>query len=554
MMNVKDVKRLEEILKVFAQRGFSFYLKKSRLNRFLSITNKIRCRFSKECKCEEGSLPVKFRESLEELGPTFVKLGQLLSVRPDFIPYEYCNELRKLQDAVPQFPYSQVKSIIKEEFGRPINQIFSYFNENPIASASIAQVHEAKLKDGRKVAVKVQRPSVSKTIEEDIHLLRWAASFIEKHWEASRIFRPQKLVEEFADWTNRELDFRNEAKSMSEIRNDMKSNRSIVIPNVYWETTGKRVLTMDLIEGVKIYDENGLKKLGVSKKEIAIRGAEAMFQQSMVYGLFHADPHPGNLLALRGNKIAFLDFGIVGRLTPHARRKMLLVIKNMLDEDFEKAIDHMMDFGTVSEDSEVKEYRRQLYTIFSSWYGSTLSQNSLSQTIFKGINQSVHYKVYFPVDLVLYAKALVTIESVGMMLYPGFDISVHAKPFMQSIAKKQLSPVKSLRNFAKNSIEYSHLIENIPIYADRLIKKLEQPEHKIKINVDEFIQMKDEVHQMNKMRTFGVIIASLILSSAILLYLEGITKVFGVSFGLIFLYVAIILSLFMIRIMLLKMK
>lgn len=545
-MKVKDTKRIKEVLESIASSGFAYYIYQSNLSGCLSLKCRIKCWY-RGCFCppEEKSLPVYFRKVLEKLGTTFIKLGQLLSVHPDFIPDEFCEELRKLQDNVPGFSSSEfqkVEQIILAELGKPVSEIFSSFSESPIASASVAQVHEASLKNGKKVAVKVQRPDVKDQIQQDLRILHWLSHFMEKYWKACRPFRPKKLVDEFSEWTQRELDFRNEAKSMTFVKNNFKENQTIVIPKVFWELTTKRVLTMSFLEGSKLYDEAGLIKLAINKKELAINGARIMFEQTLIHGFFHADPHPGNILAMRNNRLGFMDFGIVGILSPNVRKKMLMVLNHLLNQDFYRTADHILELAVTSELSNVQEYREKLYVIFRSWYGSTLAQNSLSQIFFKGLTHGVHYNVFFPPDLVLFSKALVTTESVGTLLYPRFDMSEHLKPFIEEAAKSQLSPVTSIKKFVENSIEYGSIIENLPLYANIFLKKLVEPEQKVKINMEEFLGMKNEIHRINKMRTLGVIIASLILSSAIILHLEGSKYILGFSLGLFQMVIALVLA------------
>ncbi|RJQ22254.1 AarF/ABC1/UbiB kinase family protein [Candidatus Woesearchaeota archaeon] len=474
-MNWSDKKRLVEILEAFAYGGFAYYINRSRLSKCVSLKCRIRCWFV-GCFCtpEKKSLPFYFRKVIEGLGPTFIKLGQILSLRPDFIPADYCDELRKLQDHVPPFPFEEVKKIIEQELKQPLSSVFTTFEQNPIASASIAQVHKAKLKNGTVVAVKVQRPNLNERIEQDLRVIAWAAEYMEKKWENCRPYRPKKLAEEFSDWTRKELDFRNEATYADEVRKNFKGNRTAVIPRVYWDCTTKRVLTMQFIEGCNIYDERCLARNKINRKKLATAGARLMFEQAIVHGMFHGDPHPGNLLAIKHNRLGFLDFGIIGRLPKDTRKKLLLILSHLVRKEFDEATKHTLEIAEIAVDSDTQGYKNTLYLIFSSWYGSQLKEGTLTRAFFNAIAEGVHHKVYFPPDLVLFSKMLVTTESVGALLNPEFDISKDAKPFIEDLMSAEMSPIKFIKGFIKNALEYGELIEELPKHIVHIIKKLEE--------------------------------------------------------------------------------
>ncbi len=478
-MDWNDKKRLVEILEAFAYGGFAYYLHKSSLSKCVSLKCRIRCWFY-GCFCppEEKSLPFYFRKVVESLGPAFIKLGQILSLRPDFIPTEYCDELRKLQDKVPPFSFEDVKKIVEEDLGQPVSKVFSRFDEEPIASASIAQVHRAKLRNGALVAVKVQRPQLIERIEQDLRVVAWVADFMEQKWDKCRPYRPKKLAEEFSDWTRKEIDFRNEAKYMSEIKENFKGNRTAIIPKVYWDYTTKRVLTMQLIEGCNMYDESCLKKSGINRKKLAAAGARLMFEQAIVHGVFHGDPHPGNLVAMRQNKLGFLDFGIIGRLPKDTRKKLLLILSHLVRKEFDESIKHTLEIAEISAESDLQGYKSKLYGIFTSWYGSQVKEGTLTRAFFNAIAEGVHHKVYFSPDLVLFSKMLVTTESVGALLNPDFDISIDARPFIEETMRAEMSPFKFIKGFIKNALEYGEFIEELPTHIIKLIKKIEEHEHK----------------------------------------------------------------------------
>ncbi|MBI2136759.1 hypothetical protein HYU06_06835 [Candidatus Woesearchaeota archaeon] len=519
--NMEDFNRLREIATAFAMGGFSYYIKKAGIGSCVSLRCKFHCMLKRSCDCplDKHSLPVHFRKVIERLGPTFIKLGQLLSLRPDVLLPEYCNELRNLQDKVPEFSFQDVKKIIEEDFHLQLSAVFSSFDKKPIAAASIAQVHKARLKDGKKVAVKILRPEVTKIIKQDIRIMEMIAALLEKNFPESRSFRPIRFVQEFKEWTLKEIDFRNEAGIMAEMQEVFANNKILRIPNVFFKHTSQRVLTMEFMEGININNDKGLTKIHANRRQLAINAVQIIAEQTLVHGIFHADPHPGNILALKGNRFVFLDFGIVGRLSERQRRKFSLYMIYLFERDFERALRHIVDLAEVSDESDVEGFKKDLLGILSSCYG-TLETNSLSQALFKSVIAGVPHRVYFPSDLVLLAKAFVTAESVGRNLYPKFSILTDAQQPVRKTLKKQLSPIRTISNLVKNSIDYNDLIEEFPVHAARTLKLIENGSITVNLNKKEFLPLMKEFHETHVVRMMGMIIASLILASGITSFLQ----------------------------------
>lgn len=533
-MNLSDAKRLREIVQEFVQAGFSYYVYQAKS--CTSLACRIRCWYlGCFCEPEKKSLPVHFRKTLERLGPTFIKLGQLLSTRPDFIPLDYCEELRKLQDNVAHIPFSEVKDVIENEFGKKTSDIFASIDSTPLAAASIAQVHKARLKTGETVAVKIQRKNVKTQIEQDIRLLQFAAETMEKHWPASKPYRPRKLVDEFSRWTSRELDFRYEAKAMTEMRENLSNDQSVVIPRVFWKQTSTRVLTMQYIAGCSINDTTCLSQQKIDKKRIATIGARTMLEQALQNGYFHGDPHPGNIFALRGNKVCFLDFGILGKLPRATRRKLLLIFKNLVEKDFDRAIDHTLDLAELNDDADIPGFRTNLYQLFSDWHGTTLGHMSISHAFFKGIASGVHYSIYFPSNFVLFAKMLVTSESVGMSLNPDFDLSKTSRTFVERIAQKEFGVFPTLQQTFQNSLEYADILQQLPRHVGKILGRLESPEQKLKISGEGFAGIRSELHKAHTVRTIGTILSALLIASALVVVFSQV-PIFGLSPVQFFMY------------------
>ncbi|MBI5001871.1 hypothetical protein HZC31_00635 [Candidatus Woesearchaeota archaeon] len=547
--DIEDMKRLSDIATAFFMGGFSYYIKKSGLKKCVSVRCRIRCFIKRKCNCppEKHSLPLHFREVIENLGPTFIKFGQLLSLRPDVIPEEYCAELRKLQEDVPGFSFNEVQKIIEAEFGKPVQSLFSSFDKKPIAAASIAQVHIAQLKNGKKVAVKVLRPDVRTTIEQDIRIMEKVAALFETHIPETRPFRPKRFVQEFKDWTMKELDFRNEGRIMDEMRTVFKNETLLKIPEVHWELTSKKIVTMEFIDGTHISDAKGLQKLHINKKELAINGITIIVAQTLVHGIFHGDPHPGNILALQGNRFGFLDFGIVGRVTERQRRKLSLYLIHLLERDFERAMVHILDLAETTEESDIEGFKRAFMDILAACYGS-VGNSSLSDAFFRAVIAGVPYKIYFPSDLVLLSKAFVTSESVGRNLYPQFNILTDARESVEKTLKQQLHPVKTVKNLLRNSLDYGEIVEDLPLHTARVLKLIEKGSIAVTIDKKEFSGYMNEFHKANNIRVVGTIIAALVIASAITSFLqEGQQHM--LSLPMIELYLALGLGIWLVHYM-----
>ena len=450
LKTIGDLNRLRQILTAFVEGGFAYYIKKLKLNHCLSLSCRIKCFFKGVSSCPEEDLPKKFRLIVEKLGPTFIKIGQILSVRPDFIPVEYTEELKKLQDQVPSFEYSEAKKIIEEELKKPISKIFKTFEKKPIAAASLAQVHKAVLKNGKIVALKVQRPNIKEIIEKDLRIISFLAGLLEKYVPESRNFRPSAAAEEFANYTLKELDFNIEGKNADRFRYNFNGEKGIKVPKIYWDFTTSKVLTMEFIEGVKMGDHEGMKRIKVNHKILAKNCYRACSESVFIHGFFHADPHPGNVWVLKNNIVCYLDFGIVGVMTKDIKRKMLLFLKSMLDKEVDSSLRHLLDIAEIGEVSDVEAFKKEATEIIISLHIDSTKKQTFAKTFYKIISNAAKFNIIFPSNMILLAKSMVTGETMCKMTHPDYDLIESSKPVIRRIFDEEFGSKKILQSYQEN--------------------------------------------------------------------------------------------------------
>lgn len=543
---IGDAKRLKEIVGVFFESGFGYFIVRLKLKYLLPWQKRLWFRFGKkgpEPYFAEKLFPpeVHLREIFERLGPTFVKLGQVLSLRPDVVPLEYAKEFEKLQSNVPPFPFGEAKKIIEAELKKPLEKLFKDFDEKPVAAASLAQVHRAHLKNGTEVAVKVQRPGIRDVIIRDIHLIFYLAGLIERYIPESRNFRPVKVVKEFADWTMRELDFTIEATNADRFRYNLAGEPEITIPKIYWDYTAPRVLTMDFIRGAMLNRPKELKKIGVNFKELAARGIRIGFHQFFVDGFFHADPHPGNFFVLPDGRLCMHDFGIVGYLTADERARFVNYLVAFKNRDPKAAAGHLLDFAKAENGADLENFRIFIENELSRWmFGA--GGGSLTKAFYHTVNAGARYGFAFSTNLVLLGKALMTTEAMIYELDPNFDIAAAVSDFVGALYKEELRPEKVVRTLEMKGGEYLAFLRELPERTMKLLQKIESGEIGVKVNLDEIQDLKREFDRQNDVRVLSLVVVALFLGSAVVLRMEGVEFFSGVSLGKIgFLFSGILL-------------
>ncbi len=534
-MKLADLNRLRRILVVVTESGGGLLIGRLRLNYFVPLWYRLRRRFTRRPPRDdlvrmEGARPIVsppvLRSLLERLGPTFVKLGQVLSLRADLVGEELSRELSKLQSDVGPFSYDEARRIIKEELGRPPEELFGLFEEKPVAAASLAQVHRAFLKDGTEVAVKVQRPNIRKVMAQDIHLFHYLADLVERFIPELEIYHPTRIVREFADWTLRELDFTVEGRNAERFAFIFRENPAIAIPKIYWDFTTPRLLTMEFSHGVKVSDLDKIRALGLDTKRLASIGVDALFQQFFIAGFFHADPHPGNFFAMPDGRLCLHDFGMVGYLDQASRRELLSCLAAFVNKDIEGYCRHLLHLALVDEKSDVGSFEKDVSSILSEFFFSG-RRPSVAWAFFRVINRGARNGVRFPADLALFGKALVTTESMGFKLYPEFDFNKELEPFVKKAWKEYFRPGKALQTFETDLLDDLSFLKHLPERAQNVLTKLEKGEIGVKLDAGDLQGIKREFDRQNDLRILGVVWTAVFFATFGLLYLEGKKAIWG---------------------------
>jgi len=531
----KNLKRFREILKILSRYEVDYIIEKRSFKRKNSI-------FHHSNKYEtleelDNSFHIRLRESLQELGPAWIKLGQMISTRPDLVGEEFACEFSKLQDDNPPIEFSEIKKIIEEELGSPINNIFETFHENPLSSASIGQVHMAKLKNGSDVAVKIQKPDIEDVINSDLAILKHLAKRIDKHNSKAKSYNLPIIIREFERAILKEIDYTQELNNMAHFKNIFENDETVYVPKSYPEFSTEKVLTMEYIDGKKISDVI-LSKKGYDKKLIAKRGIESYFKQIIEYGFFHADPHPSNIYILKDNIICYLDFGMMGFLDNEFRENLIELFMYFIEKNIKGMLNQLQYMNIVNIHVNREELRYDLMDLMNKYYGVELK--GVHGGMMDIISVMRKHNIILPREFVLVCKGLSMLEETGIELDPEFDTISTIQPYVKKITLKKLSPFK-IFDFLKNNIfEIEHMLKTIPISISKTLYKLE--EGKLVIELEH----KNLEKMINRISISLILSAILIGSSLIILSNKG-PMILGLPFlGIIGFILSAILGLWLI--------
>jgi len=502
-MKAKDLKRLTIIGGILVEEGFGFVVNKLK---FIKV--------KKKGKEDKRKPEVRLRKTLERLGPTFVKFGQLLSVRPDLVPIRYAKELSKLQDSVPSFSTDDVKKIIHHELGRPVTKVFKQFEETPLASASISQVHRATMHDGSQVVVKVQRPGIENIMKEDIDLLLLLAHHLEKHVPKAKRYEPVALVREFADWTKKELDFTIEAKNAQRFKKNFADDPKVRIPHVYPSCTSKKVLTLSFMDGIDLRHRNLLKKKHINVKQALELGFDAILTQIFEHGFFHGDPHPGNILLFEDGSIGFIDFGIVGKFTPQLREEAIEMLLGVLEDDIDKLVDFLIRINKGKKPVDEVSLRGELADIVEPIANAKIEDIEVSKILEQVIDTAFEHHIRMPTDFALFGKSILTMEGVALEYDPSFTLTRRAQPFIERLIKKKYQSKGMAKSILRELNQVKRQIFKIPKQVNMALRKVQEGRVKVDIDNRDIRELSKELDRSSNRLSYGLIIAALIIGGA----------------------------------------
>jgi len=531
----RDLPRIRQIILVASRQGFGHLVEQLGLQRFVSLGRRVLARSGPPHPGERHSMPERLRLMFEELGPSFIKLGQVLSCRPDLLPVEYARELSRLTDSVAPFPFEQAKEIIERELGGRLEQFFLEFDPRPVAAASIAQVHPAVLIDGTEVMVKIQRPNIGQIIDRDISILAGIAELMDAYVPEIAVHNPRGIVAEFSRTIHRELDFFVEAANAARLRASFEGSDILVIPRVFPDMTTKHVLVLERVEGIRLNDFDRIDREGYDRRDITKKGAEAYFKMIFQDGFFHGDPHPGNIFVLPDGRIALVDFGIMGRVTEENMQYFADTIIAIVDRDLDKLVDQYVNFGFLTDETvDVAKLRTELKEdlgeILEPYYaGMTIRQIDLGAYLERLTQISMRFKLRMPQNLYLVNKTLLTVEGILRQIDPEFNLIEAAQPYVVRLVRRQRDPRRLLKNAWHGVKEFQDTVTSLSRQSQTLVKKFVRDDVRINLRHEEMDRFIRDVDRSTNRLSFSILTAATIIASSIIIHSGFGPTIFGFS-------------------------
>lgn len=476
--------------------------------------------------------PRRIRLVLEELGPSFVKLGQLMSTRADLFPPEYIEEFKKLQDRVAPIPFSDVREVIERELQKPLDRIFAQFDPDSMAAASVGQVHTAKLFSGEKVAVKIIRPGIDKKIRQDIRLMYYIADKLERSFEVARIVGAVNLVKEFERIIFRELDMLIEAGSIEKFAFNFKDVDEIYIPAVHWDYSTRSVLVMEHIEGMKMDEVEKIRAAGIDPKEIALIGLRSFSMQLMKFGFFHADPHPGNTIVMHDGRVSLVDFGITGYLDEEMMHRIANLFLGYAEHDYDLVMDALTDAGLLDEETmDLKSFRTDLKDVSEAFYGRSLQNISVRDVYDQVMHLVLKYRIRLPRNLLLLLKTFIQTEALGKILGSDASILEVTRPYAKELLQRGYDARSMAKNVGRDLRAMGAFMKDAPKFINDILKKTAGGKQRIEISHSGFEQINRQIEKGVNRLTVGFVVSASILAAAMILNSSKGVLEFKVNFA-----------------------
>ena len=525
--NIRSLKRYRQVLGILIKYGFGHIVEQLNIDYYIELGKRIVSLGTASRELERLTQAARFRLALEELGPTFIKLGQLLSTRADIVTSDVLEELQKLQDHIPAVPTEQIMAQIHRELGYPVEEIFETFEDTPLATASIAQVHRATLKNGEQVVCKVRRPDIQSVIETDTDIMMGMAYLVEKHLPGGDMYDPIGLVKEFRRTIQRELDFSREGRTTERFAANFADDETVHIPKVFWDHSGQTVLTLEYVSGIKISQHKELKEAGLDLKIIARNGADNFLKQVFIHGLFHADPHPGNIHVLPGNIICIFDFGMAGRLDDELKLHLTELLLCVLHRDVDRLIMQLLYSGELHDESNLKNLKRDLTEFIDDYYDILLQDLKIGKLLIDFVEILTEYQIKFPSNLMLLSRALFVMEGMGKQLDPDFNMVEQLRPFAEQIIKDRYSPTTIAKETAQTLQSYHALGKSLPKDIKEFINRINHNKFKIDLEHRGFERLVNDLDKSTNRISFSMVIGALIIGSSLIMQIDKGPMLFG---------------------------
>ena len=466
---------------------------------------------------ERPTRPERVRMALEELGVTFIKLGQVLSSRGDLLPQEYQAELVKLQDAAPPIPVEMVRELVAAELGQPIEEVFFTFDPTPLAAASIGQAHAATLRDGTEVVIKVRRPDAVDQVETDLRILHSLANAASRRWDLASQYDVVGLTHEFSQTLRSELDYLREARNIERIAANFADSPDLHIPKVFWQTTTSSLLTLERIRGIKINDLEALNQAGIDRSALAQRLSETVLKMVFEDGFFHADPHPGNFFVEPAGKLGLIDFGMVGVIDRRTQEQLIDLFVAVTRQDMDQLVDALMDLGVTSQRVNSDLLRADISRLFYQYYDRPMEEIGLTALLNEVLSIARRHYLRLPSNLALLIKTLMMVEGIAKQLDPALNQTAVIIPYARHLMRQRLSPRRVARRLGESSLDLAWLSIELPRRLRRLISQVERGQLEVRIRPSGFDEIIRRLDRLANRIVLGIIVAAMIIGLAILL-------------------------------------
>ncbi|MBW4082184.1 AarF/ABC1/UbiB kinase family protein [Paenibacillus sp. S150] len=517
-VRIRHAGRYRSIAMALMRHGFGYMVEELGLYHLLSLPRRI---ITQEVH-ESLTLGERVRRVLEDLGPTFVKLGQLASTRSDLLPDAIIQELVKLQDSVPPFSADTARNILEQELDQPVDELFSYFENSPLAAASIGQVHRAVLHGGQSVAVKIQRPGVMRTMTRDLEILQDLSALAERKMDWAKQYGLTRMVEEFSRALLAELDYGQEGRNAERIAGQLTEHDPVYIPAIYWDYCSMRVLTMEYVEGITLNHREELLLKGVKLKTLAQQLVEMMLNQIFIHGFFHADPHPGNVMRMDDGKLALIDFGMVGRLSEEMKDSLSALVIALMRKNTDSMVRAILRLGIIPENADRMALHDDMDRLREAYYDIPFKQVSIGKALNDLFGIARKHRLVIPPDLAMLGKTMLTLEGVVGNLDPGFSIVQMAEPFGRRLVRQRFSGSRLQRKILGGAADLAESLVELPAQARQLSALISKGKLKVEIGLPELKGIEHKLSRVGNrlsfsivLLAFSIIMAGLIIASSL---------------------------------------